>query len=122
MEVKNIIKKLNKNGVTKYDIIPMQAGCDAIRIQYRYAYDLSNIIGLFKRGVKIEIDTYTKTLTLWNIKEWNRARTLYDNMNILVNIFYEELRKGKTPAEAKQIQYEYAKENNMIAAFYMIYE
>lgn len=122
MEIKNIIKKLNKNGVTKYDIIPVQAGCDAIRIQYRSTYDLSNIIGLFKRGVKIEIDPYTKTLTLWNLKEWNRARALYDNMNILVNIFYEELRKGKTPVEAKQIQYDYAKENNMIAAFYMIYE
>lgn len=122
MDVKNIIKKLDKNGITKYEIIPTQAGCDTIRIQYRCSYDLSNIMCLFKRGVKIEIDTYTKTLTLWNIKEWNRARALYDNMNILVNIFYEELRKGKTTVEAKQIQYEYAKENNMIASFYMIYE
>lgn len=122
MEVKNIIKKLNKNGITKYEIIPMQAGCDAIRVRYACNYDLSNIIDLFKRGVKIEIDTYTKTVTLWNLKEWNRANVLYDNMSILVNLFYEEMRKGKTPEEAKQIQYDYAKENNMIAAFYMIYE
>ena len=122
MEVKSIIKKLNKNGIANYEIIPMQAGCDTVRVPHRTGYELTNIIELFKKGVKIEIDSYTKTVTLWNFKEWERSRKLYDNVSILVDLFYVELRNGKTPAEAKQTQHDYAKTNNMLDAFYMIYE
>lgn len=122
MEVKSIIKKLNKNGITRYEIIPMQAGCDTVRIHYRTGYELTNITELFKRGVKIDIDSYTKTVTLWDFKEWERSRKLYDKATILVELFYSELRTGKTPSEAKQMQLEYAKSNNMMDAFYMIYK
>lgn len=122
MEVKNIIKKLNKNGITNYEIIPMQAGCDTVRIPYRTGYELTNITELFKRGVKIDIDSYTKTVTLWNFKEWERSRKLYDKVSILVELFYVELRNGKTPAEAKRTQHDYAKTNNMLDAFYIIYK
>lgn len=122
MEVKNIIKKLNKNGVTHYEIIPMQAGCDTVRVPYRTGYELANITELFRRGTKIEIDTYTKTVTLWDVKEWERSKKLYDNLTVLVELFYSELRTGKTPAEAKKTQLGYAKANNMLAAFYMIYK
>lgn len=122
MEVKNIIKKLHKNAITNYEIIPMQAGCDTVRIPYRTGYELTNITELFKRGVKIDIDSYTKTVTLWNFKEWERSRKLYDKVTILVELFYAELRTGKTPKEAKQTQHDYATTNNMLDAFYMIYK
>lgn len=122
MEVKSIIKKLNKNGITNYEIIPMQAGCDTVRVPYRTSYELTNITELFKRGVKIDISIYTKTVTLWNFKEWERSRKLYDKVSILVDLFYVELRNGKTPAEAKQTQHDYAKTNNMLDVFYMIYK
>lgn len=122
MEIKNIIKKLHKNGITNYEIIPMQAGCDTVRVPYRTGYELTNITELFKRGVKIDIGSYTKTVTLWNFKEWERSRQLYDKVTILVELFYAELRTGKTPAEAKQTQHDYAKTNNMLDAFYMIYK
>ena len=122
MEVKNIIKKLNKNGITHYEIIPMEVGCDTVRIPYRTGYELTNITELFKRGVKIDIDIYTKTVTLWNFKEWERSRKLYDNVAMLVELFYEELRTGKTQEEAKQTQHDYATTNNMLDAFYMIYK
>lgn len=122
MEVKNIIKKLNKNGITNYEIIPMQAGCDTVRVPYINGYELANITDLFKRGAKIEIDSFTKTVTLWNIKEWERSKKLYDNMTVLVELFYAELRTGKTPTEAKQTQRVYAEKNSMIDAFYMIYK
>jgi hypothetical protein len=122
MEVKSIIKKLNKNGITHYEIIPMQACCDTVRIHYRTGYELTNITELFKRGVKIDIDSYTKTVTLWNFKEWERSRKLYDKVATLVELFYEELRTGKTPEEAKQTQHDYAKTNNMLDAFYTIYK
>lgn len=121
MEIKNIIKKLHKNGITNYEIIPMQAGCDTVRVPYRTGYELMNIAELFRRGVKIEIDTYTKTVTLWDVKEWERSKKLYDSLTVLVELFYAALRTGKTPGEAKQIQHEYAKANNMMDAFYMIY-
>lgn len=122
MEIKNIIKKLHKNAITNYEIIPMQAGCDTVRVPYRTGYELTNITELFNRGVKIDIDTYTKTVTLWDVKQWERLIKLYDNLTVLVELFYAELRAGKTPAEAKQTQHDYAKTNNMLDAFYMIYK
>lgn len=122
MEVKSIIKKLNKNGITDYDILHMKVGCDVVCVRYRCGYELLNITDMFKRGVKIEINTYSKTAILWDIKEWNRASVIFDNVNILVSIFYEELRKGKNSEEAKWAQHEYAKENDMLSAFYIIYE
>ena len=122
MEVKSIIKKLTKNGITNYEIIPMEAGCDTVQIPYRTGYELTNITELFKRGGKIEINSYTKTVTLWNFKEWERSRKLYDKVAILVELFYKELRTGKTQVEAKQTQHDYAKTNNMLDAFYTIYK
>lgn len=122
MEVKSIIKKLTKNGITNYEIIPMQAGCETVRVPYRTFYELTNINELFKRGVKIDINSYAKTVTLWNFKEWERSRKLYDNVEILIELFYKELRNGKTQEEAKQTQHDYAKTNNMLDAFYIIYK
>lgn len=122
MEVKNIIKKLNKNGIAHYEIMPMSTGCDTVCVPYTNSYDLSNIVGLFKRGVKIDINSYTKTVILWNFREWERSNKLSDKVTLLVELFYAELRTGKTPEEAKQTQHEYAKTNNMLDAFYMIYK
>lgn len=122
MEIKNIIKKLHKNAITNYEIIPMPTGCDTVRVPYTNSYDLRNIVGLFKRGVKIDINSYTKTVILWNYREWERSRKLSDNVTLLVELFYAELRNGKTQEEAKKTQLEYAKANNMLDAFYMIYK
>lgn len=122
MEIKNIIKKLHKNSITNYEIVPMPTGCDTVRVPYTNSYDLTNIVGLFKRGVKIDINSYTRTVILWNFREWERSRKLSDNVTLLVELFYAELRNGKTPEEAKQTQHDYAKTNNMLAAFYMIYK
>lgn len=122
MTIQNIIKKLIKNGITNYEIIPMQAGCDTVRVPYTNGYELTNIIELFKRGVKVSVDRYTRTVTLWVFKEWERSRKLYDNAAILVELFYTELRTGKTPEEAKKTQLEYAKTNGILDAFYMIYK
>ena len=122
MEIKNIIKKLHKNSITNYEIIPMPTGCNTVRVPYTNSYDLTNIVGLFKRGVKIDINIYTKTVILWNSREWERSRKLSENVTLLVELFYAELRNGKTPEEAKQMQHDYAKTNNMLDAFYMIYK
>lgn len=122
MEIKNIIKKLHKNSIINYEIIPMPTGCDTVRVPYTNSYELTNIVGLFKRGVKIDINSYTRTVILWNFREWERSRKLSDNVTLLVELFYAELRNGKTPEEAKKTQLEYAKANNMLAAFYMIYK
>lgn len=122
MEIKNIIKKLHKNSITNYEIIPMAIGCDTVCVPYTNSYDLTNIAGLFKRGVKIDINSYTRTVILWNSREWERSRKLSENVTLLVELFYAELRNGKTQEEAKQTQLEYAKANNMLAAFYMIYK
>lgn len=122
MEIKNIIKKLHKNAITNYEIIPMPTGCDTVRVPYINSYELTNIVGLFKRGVKIDINSYTRTVILWNFREWERSRKLTDDVTLLVELFYAELRNGKTPEEAKKTQLGYAKANNMLAAFYMIYK
>lgn len=122
MEIKNIIKKLHKNAITNYEIIPMSTGCDTVCVPYINSYELINIVKLFKRGVKIDINSYTKTVILWNFREWERSRKFSENVSLLVELFYAELRNGKTQEEAKQTQLEYAKANNMLAAFYMIYK
>lgn len=122
MTIQNIIKKLRKNGITNYEIIPMASGSDTVSVPYINGYDLTNIVGLFKRGVKIDISSYTRTVILWNYREWERSRKLSDRVSLLVELFYTELRTGKTPEEAKQTQHEYAKTNNMLDAFYMIYK
>lgn len=122
MGINNIIKKLHKNSITNYEIISMPTGCDTVRVPYTNSYELTNIVGLFKRGVKVDINSYTRTVILWNFKEWERSRKLTDDETLLVELFYAELRNGKTPEEAKKTQLEYAKANNMLAAFYMIYK
>ena len=122
MEIKNIIKKLRKHAIMDYEIIPTFEGCEIVRVSYKNIYELESIRDLFKRGVKIEINSYTKTVNLWNIKEWERSRELGENIAVLVSLFYVEIGAGKTPAEAKQTQHDYAKTNNMLAAFYMIYK
>lgn len=122
MEIKNIIKKLHKNAITNYEIIPMPTGCNTVRVPYINSYELINIVKLFKRGVKIDINSYTRTVILWNFREWERSRKFSENVSLLVELFYAELRNGKTQEEAKQTQLEYAKANNMLAAFYMIYK
>lgn len=122
MEVKNIIKKLHKNSITNYEIILMSTGCDTVRVPYTNSYDLTNIVGLFKRGVKIDINSYTRIVILWNYREWERSRKLTENVTLLVELFYAELRNGKTLEEAKQTQHDYATTNNMLDAFYMIYK
>lgn len=100
----------------------MSTGCDTVRVPYTNSYDLTNIAGLFKRGVKIDIESYTRTVILWNSREWERSRKLSENVTLLIELFYAELRTGKTPSEAKQTQHDYAKTNNMLGAFYMIYK
>lgn len=122
MEIKNIIKKLHKNAITNYEIIPMSTGCDTVCVPYINSYELINIVKLFKSGVKIDINSYTRTVILWNFREWERSRKFSENVSLLVELFYAELRNGKTQEEAKQTQLEYAKANNMLAAFYMIYK
>lgn len=122
MEIKNIIKKLHKNAITNYEIIPMSTGCDTVCVPYINSYELINIVKLFKTGVKIDINSYTRTVILWNFREWERSRKFSENVSLLVELFYAELRNGKTQEEAKQTQLEYAKANNMLAAFYMIYK
>lgn len=122
MEIKNIIKKLHKNAITNYEIIPMSTGCDTVCVPYINSYELINIVKLFKMGVKIDINSYTRTVILWNFREWERSRKFSENVSLLVELFYAELLNGKTQEEAKQKQLEYAKANNMLAAFYMIYK
>ncbi len=63
MEVKNIIKKLHKNTITNYEIILMPTGCDTVHVPYTNSYDLTNIVGLFKRDVKIDINSYFMELS-----------------------------------------------------------
>lgn len=122
MEIKNIIKKLHKNAITNYEIIPMPTGCDTVCVPYINSYELINIVKLFKRGVKIDINSYKRTVILWNFREWERSRKFSENVSLLVELFYTDLRNGKTPEEAKQTQHDYATTNNMLDAFYMIYK
>lgn len=67
MEIKNIIKKLRKHAIMDYEIISTFEGCEIVRVTYINSYELEIIRELFKRGVKIEINFYTKKLLICGI-------------------------------------------------------
>ena len=79
----------------------MSTGCDTVRVPYTNSYDLTNIVGLFKRGVKIDINSYTRTVILWNYREWERSRKLTEKRNATGRIVLRRTAKRKNTGGSK---------------------
>ena len=70
---------------------------------------------------KIDGNCYTGVIRVYNYSDYEYLQEQNNNINTLVNLFYLTLREGKTQEEAKQKQYQYAIDNNMLVAFDSIY-
>ena len=79
-------------------------------------YKVSN-----RNNWKIDTNYYTGVIRVYNTSDYEYLQTQNNNINTLVDLFYLTLREGKDQQEAKQIQYQYAIDNNMLVAFDSIY-
>ena len=70
---------------------------------------------------KIDTNYYTGVIRVYNYSDYEYLQAQNNNINTLVDLFYLTLREGKTQEEAKQKQYQYAIDNNMLVAFDSIY-
>lgn len=79
-------------------------------------YKISN-----RNSWKIDTNFYSGVIRVYNYSDYEYLQTQNNNINTLVDLFYLTLREGKNQQEAKQIQYQYAIDNNMLVAFDSIY-
>lgn len=79
-------------------------------------YKVSN-----RNNWKIDTNYYTGVIRVYNYADYEYLQAQNNNINTLVDLFYLTLREGKTQEEAKQKQYQYAIDNNMLVAFDSIY-
>ena len=79
-------------------------------------YKVSN-----RNSWKIDTNFYSGVIRVYNYSDYEYLQTQNNNINTLVDLFYLTLREGKNQQEAKQIQYQYAIDNNMLVAFDSIY-
>lgn len=79
-------------------------------------YKVSN-----RNNWKIDTNYYTGVIRVYNYSDYEYLQAQNNNINTLVDLFYLTLREGKTQEEAKQKQYQYAIDNNMLVAFDSIY-
>ena len=79
-------------------------------------YKVSN-----RNNWKIDTNYYMGVIRVYNYSDYEYLQAQNNNINTLVDLFYLTLREGKTQEEAKQKQYQYAIDNNMLVAFDSIY-
>ena len=79
-------------------------------------YKVSN-----RNNWKIDTNYYTGVIRVYNYSDYEYLQAQNNNINTLIDLFYLTLREGKTQEEAKQKQYQYAIDNNMLVAFDSIY-
>ena len=99
---------------------------ERIRIDIDDVYSYSAVANqLYKvsnrNNWKIDSNVYTGTIRVYNYSDYEYLQEQNNNINTLVNLFYLTLREGKTQQEAKQTQYQYAIDNNMLVVFDSIY-
>lgn len=99
---------------------------ERIRIDIDDVYSYSAVTNqLYKvsnrNNWKIDSNVYTGTIRIYNYSDYDYLQEQNKNINYLVDLFYLTLREGKTQEEAKQKQYQYAIDNNMLVAFDSIY-
>ena len=70
---------------------------------------------------KVDANYYSSVIRVYNYSDYEYLQAQNNNINTLVDLFYLTLREGKTQQEAKQKQYQYAIDNNMLVAFDSIY-
>lgn len=99
---------------------------ECVRVDVDDVYSYSAITGqLYKianrNKWRIDANVYAGTIRVYNYLDYEYLQEQNKNVNYLVDLFYLTLREGKTQEEAKQKQYQFAIDNNMLVAFDSIY-
>ena len=77
---------------------------------------------LYKKAhVHIDYDIYSQYARIMDSADYSENQAYNDNMQDLVNTFWEAIHAGKNQQEAKTSQYEYAVNHNIIDLFNKIY-
>lgn len=120
--MKNLImfcKRYNLN----YEVQNIICSLQRIAIHCNNYDEFSAVLSLFRNKRQYTVDSHYYTFTIWiyNKCDHDFIKQQNENKMLLVNMFYTALQQGKTQTEAKQIQYNYAVDNNMLFAFDQIY-
>ena len=77
---------------------------------------------IYKRSnVHIDFNVYTMTAYIMNNSDYEADKAYNTAKSELHNIFWSAIHSGKNQNEAKQIQHDYAVQNNCIDIFNTIY-
>jgi hypothetical protein len=89
---------------------------------YTYTAVMNQLYRVSRRNNwTIDSNVYTECIRIYNTVDYDYLQEQNKHVQSLVELFYLTLREGKTGNEAKQIQYQYAIDNNMLVAFDSIY-
>ena len=122
MTAQTIYKRAIDSGYSA-EIVPYTSGKYAVIVDGFGLDDFFNgIEKLFKRAkVHIDIHIYARRAVIMATDDYNEHKIFCNNIDNLVNAFWEAIHGGKNQQEAKQIQHDYAMQHNCIEAFNHIY-
>lgn len=122
MTIQAIYKKAVNNGYNA-KIVQYNSGKYAVIIDGFKTIDFVNsIMQIYRRSnVHIDFNVYTMTAHIMDNSDYAADRAYNTVKSELHNIFWSAIHSGKNQNEAKQIQHDYAVQNNCIDVFNTIY-
>lgn len=87
-----------------------------------YIYIANQLYKVSRRNNwKVDSNFYSGVIRVYNYSDYEYLQQQNKNVDQLIDLFYVALREGKTQNEAKEAQYQYAVNNDMLTAFESIY-
>ena len=122
MTIQTIYKKAVNNGYNA-KTVQYNSGKYAVIIDGFNTIDfVDSIMQIYKRSnVHIDFNVYTMTAYIMNNADYEADRAYNTAKSNLHNVFWTAKNKKKNQNEAKQIQHDYAVQNNCIDIFNTIY-
>ena len=122
MTIQAIYKKAVNNGYTA-KTVQYNSGKYAVIIDGFKTIDfVDSIMQIYKKSnVHIDFNVYTMTAYIMNNADYEADRAYNTAKTDLINVFWSAIHSGKNQNEAKQIQHDYAVQNNCIDIFNTIY-
>lgn len=122
MTIQTIYKKAVNNGYNA-KTVQYNSGKYAVIIDGFNTVDfVDSIMQIYKRSnVHIDFNVYTMTAHIMDNSDYEADRAYNTAKSDLINVFWQSIHNGKNQNEAKQIQHDYAVQNNCIDIFNTIY-
>ena len=122
MTIQAIYKKAVNNGYNAKVIQCNSGKCAVIINGFNTVDFINSIMQIYKRSnVHIDFNMYTITAHIMDNSDYEADRAYNTAKSNLHNVFWTAIHNGKNQNEAKQIQHDYAVQNNCIDIFNTIY-